>query len=120
LEKALKTIFIDLDTLLTETKKDLLGFVLERSYNFRQIDFVGAKTSKTLVVETGNKAEQLALNAFLKQAKVSVSLVIGKGNKAGLGGSKLGTFKETSAAGLDSGYWLDRSTGKKFFLDNTK
>jgi len=116
----LKTILIDLDTLLAETKKELLGFVMERGYNFRQIDFVGAKTSKTLVVEAGNKSESLALNAFLKRAKVSVSLVIGNGNKAGIGGSKLGTFKETSAIGLDSGYWLDKSTGKKFFLDNAK
>jgi hypothetical protein len=115
----MKTIFIDLDALLPETRKELLGFVLEKSYNFRRIDFVGAKTSKTLVVETGNKGEQLALNVFLKQAKVSVSLVIGKGNKAGVAGSKLGVFKETSADFKDA-HWLDKSTGKKFYIDNTK
>ena len=109
----MKTVFIDLD-ILPETKKDLLGFLLTQGYNFRKLEFVNAlKNSQQFVIEAGNKREEIALNAFLKKAKVSISLMVESSGKAGLKGKKLGTFKELSGDTVISHY-LDKSTGKKF------
>ena len=109
----MKTIFIDLN-ILPETKKDLLGFLLTQGYNFRKVELINSLgNSQQFVVETGNKREQLALNAFLKQAKVSISLMIESSGKAGLKGKKLGTFKEISGD-VSTSHYLDKSTGKKF------
>jgi hypothetical protein len=66
-----------------------------------------------VVIEAGNKREEKALNAFLKQAKVSISLMVESSGKAGLKGKKIGTFEELSGT-IDFDHYLDKSTGKKF------
>lgn len=104
----MKTIFID----IADNRKELSGFLLSNGYNFRQVDFVqGNEKSKIFVVEAGNKREEKALKAFIQQTKVSVRLVVESSGKAGIGGKKLGVFKEGLFLG---GYYLDRSTGKTY------
>jgi hypothetical protein len=111
----MKTIFVDLN-ILPETKKDLLGFLLTQGYNFRKVDHINALgTSQMFVIEGGNKRDELALNAFLKKAKVSISLLVENSGKAGLKGKKLGTFKEVTGE-IQTSHYLDKSTGKKFCL----
>jgi hypothetical protein len=111
----MKTIFIDLD-ILPETKKDLLGFLLTQGYNFRKVEFISQlQKSQTIVIECGNKREELALNAFLNQAKVSITLMVENSGKAGLKGKKLGTFKELSGV-VETSHYLDKSTGKRFAI----
>lgn len=111
----MKTIFVSLN-ILPETKRYLLGFVLMEGYNFRRIEALNnGKSEDMLVIETGTKSEGKALNAFLKQAKVSVAFVVEKGNKVGIGGKKLGTFKEVTGQ-IDTCYF-DKSTGKKFVVE---
>jgi hypothetical protein len=113
----MKTIFIDLN-ILPETSKDLLGFVLSQGYNFRKIEqVIGEKAFPVLVVEAGNKSEEKALNAFLKQAKVSINLMVENDNKAGLKGKKLGVLLETKE--ILPSYYRDKSTGKKFYVQST-
>ncbi len=109
----MKTIFIDLN-ILPEISKELLGFLLTQGYNFRKVEFISQlQKSQTIVIECGNKRDELALNKFLKQAKVSISLMVESSGKAELKGKKLGNFKELSGDVVISHY-LDKSTGKKF------
>jgi hypothetical protein len=104
----MKTIFID----IAENRKEISGFLLTNGYNFRQVDFVeGTAISKVCIVEAGNKREEAALKAFIKEAKLSVRLVVEKSGKAGLKGKKLGTFTEGKFLG---GYYLDKTTGKTY------
>jgi hypothetical protein len=111
----MKTIFIDLN-ILPETKKDLLGFLLTQGYNFRKVEFISQlQKSQSVVIEAGNKREEKALNAFLKQAKVSISLMVENSGKAGLKGKKLGVFTELSG-NVEVSHYLDKSTGKKFAI----
>jgi len=108
----MKTIFIDLN-ITPELRRDLVGFVLSQGYNFRQIEKVSPiESCSVLVVEAGNKAEEKALNDFLKRAKVSVSMVVENDGKAGKSGKKLGTFREALTPSKE--FFRDRTTGKTF------
>jgi hypothetical protein len=110
----MKTIFIDLN-IIPELRRDLVGFVLSQGYNFRQIERVNADgTNSVLVIEAGNKTEEKALNAFLKKAKLSVSMVVENDGKAGKSGKKLGTFREALTPSKDKGFFKDKTTGKTF------
>jgi hypothetical protein len=104
----MKTIFID----IADNRAEISGFLLSNGYNFRQIDFIQAdKGNKVFVVEAGNKREERALKAFIKEVKASVRLIVKSDNSAGIDGKKLGTFKEGKFLG---GYYLDKSTGKTY------
>jgi hypothetical protein len=113
----MKTFFVDLDTLSSETFREVIGFILTVGLNFRKIDLIKSdKAYRILVIECASKAEERGLKSFLEKHKVSEPIVIDSTNKANLGFKRLGALKQVGARQV-SDFYLDKTTGKKFIIE---
>jgi hypothetical protein len=113
----MKTFFIDLDILSSEIFRELLGFTLTVGLNFRKIDFVkDDKSSRVLVIEVETKAEEKALDEFLKLKDIDKPITVLSDNKATIGTKTIGTFKILGSGALAEAFYLDKTTGKKFVI----
>jgi hypothetical protein len=113
----MKTFFVDLDTLSSETFREVIGFILTVGLNFRKIDLIKLdKAYRVLVIECASKAEERGLKSFLEKHKVSEPIVIDGTNKANLGFKRLGALKQVGTRQV-SDYYLDKTTGKKFIIE---
>lgn len=113
----MKTFFVDLDNLSSETFREVIGFILTVGLNFRKIDLIKAdKAYRVLVIECSSKAEERGLKSFLDKHKVSEPIVIDSTNKANLGFKRLGALKQLGTKQVND-FYLDKSTGKKFIIE---
>jgi hypothetical protein len=113
----MKTFFIDLDSISSESFREVLGYVLTVGFKFRKIDLIkDSITSRILVVETETRTEEKSFKDFLKKNEIVEPITVLNNRKALVGLKTIGNLKQLEKNETAGVFYLDKTSGKRFVI----